>query len=78
MRYLTCLLLCPLKLVASPDSLLSNSARGFPVELIGVDALHAAFLNESRTRGRRLGTRTGNPGLALADHTHQCNILYQG
>src|ERR1700722_9618209 len=25
---------------------------GFPVELSGVGALHAAFLNESRTRGR--------------------------
>ena len=25
---------------------------GFPVELVGVDELHAAFLNESRTRGR--------------------------
>jgi len=23
---------------------------GFPVELVGVDKLHAAFLNESRTR----------------------------
>ena len=77
MRYLASLLLCPLKLVASSDSLLPDPP-GFPVELIGVDALHAAFLNESRTRGRRLGTRTGNPGLALADRTHQCNILYQG
>jgi hypothetical protein len=26
---------------------------GFPVELPGVDELHAAFLNESRTRTRR-------------------------
>jgi hypothetical protein len=25
---------------------------GFPVKFIGVDALHAAFLNESRARGR--------------------------
>ncbi len=25
---------------------------GFPVELVGVGELHAAFLNESRTRGR--------------------------
>ena len=25
---------------------------GFPVKLVGVDTLHAAFLNESRTRGR--------------------------
>jgi len=75
MRYLTSLLLKPLKLVASLDSLVSNLTPGFPVKLIGIDALHPAFLNESRTRGSRLGTRTGNPGLALADHTHQCNIL---
>jgi hypothetical protein len=26
---------------------------------------HAAFLNESRTRGRLLGPRTGNPGTPL-------------
>jgi hypothetical protein len=31
----------------------------------GVDALHAAFLDESRTRGRLLGPRTGNPGISL-------------
>ena len=55
--------LIPLKLVASPDGLLSNSAPGFPVELIGVDAL-------------QLGTRT-EIDLYVADHTHQCNILYQ-
>jgi hypothetical protein len=36
---------------------------GFPVKFGGVDELHAAFLNESRTRGRLLGTRTGNPGM---------------
>jgi hypothetical protein len=33
-----------------------------PVGLDGVGELHAAFLNESRTSGRRLGPRTGNPG----------------
>jgi HlyD family secretion protein len=38
---------------------------GFPVKFGGVDALHAAFLNESRTRGRLLGSRTGNPGISL-------------
>lgn len=27
-------------------------ATGFPVEPVGVDALHAAFLDESRPRGR--------------------------
>jgi hypothetical protein len=34
----------------------------FPVKFIGVDA---AFLNEGRTRGRLLGSRTGNPGKLL-------------
>jgi GntR family transcriptional regulator / MocR family aminotransferase len=35
---------------------------GFPVKLGGVDKVHAAFLNESRTRGRFLVRRIGNPG----------------
>src|ERR1700677_3912031 len=35
---------------------------GFPVKLVGVDAVHAAFLDESRTRGRLLGPRTGKSG----------------
>jgi hypothetical protein len=38
---------------------------GFPVRLGGVTDLHAAFLNESRSRGRRLEQRTGNPGISL-------------
>ena len=38
---------------------------GFPVKSVGVDELHAAFLNESRTRGRRLVPRTENPGISL-------------
>src|ERR1700733_16111162 len=37
------------------DKKVTNSNRGayfgFPVELAGVGGLHAAFLNESRTRG---------------------------
>jgi hypothetical protein len=37
-------------------------SHGFPVELVGVGELHAAFLTESRTRSRRLGPRAGNPG----------------
>jgi len=37
---------------------------GFPVKFVGVDELYAAFLNDSRTRGRYLGPRTGNPGQA--------------
>jgi hypothetical protein len=35
------------------------------VKFAGVDELHAAFLNESRTRGRRLVPRTENPGISL-------------
>jgi hypothetical protein len=31
----------------------------------GVDGLHAAFLNESRTRGRIVGLLAGNPGISL-------------
>jgi hypothetical protein len=35
------------------------------VKCVGVDELHAAFLNESRTRGRRSVLGTGNPGISL-------------
>jgi hypothetical protein len=38
---------------------------GFPVKFTGVDAFHAAFLDESRTHSRLLGPRTGNPGTLL-------------
>jgi len=38
---------------------------GFPVKLVGVDELHAAFLNESRTRRPRWVPRTGNSGISL-------------
>jgi hypothetical protein len=38
---------------------------GFPVKFVGADELHAAFLNESRTRGRWLVSRKGNPGISL-------------
>jgi len=31
---------------------ISDSSPGFPVEFGGVGEVHAAFLNESRTRGR--------------------------
>jgi hypothetical protein len=37
---------------------------GFPVKFGGVDELYAAFLNESRTRGRFSVPRTGNPGIS--------------
>src|ERR1700677_1636223 len=43
-------------------SLRNGAHPGFPVKSTGVDALHAAFLNESRTRGPLFGPRTGNPG----------------
>jgi hypothetical protein len=46
-------------------SLRKGADPGFPVKFIGVDAFHAAFLDESRTRGRLLGPRTGNPGTLL-------------
>ena len=50
-----------------PSTLLARLAPGptpdFPVELVGVGEVHAAFLNESRTRCGRLVPRTGNPGL---------------
>jgi hypothetical protein len=39
--------------------------RGFPAKLVGADELYAAFLNESRTLGRCLAPRTGNPGISL-------------
>ncbi len=32
--------------------MLSWASPGFPVELVGVGEVDAAFLNESRTRGR--------------------------
>jgi hypothetical protein len=34
----------------------------FPVDLVGVGELHAAFLDEGRTRGRWWGPVAGNPG----------------
>jgi len=39
-----------------------GSSPGFPVELVGVGELHAAFLTESRTRSRGMAPLTGNPG----------------
>jgi hypothetical protein len=37
---------------------------GFPVEVGVISELHAAFLNESRTRGRLWCRAVGNPGCA--------------
>jgi hypothetical protein len=41
---------------------LRYASPGFPVELGGVHALHAAFLNESSTRGHVQRCVAGNPG----------------
>jgi hypothetical protein len=38
---------------------------GCPMKLVAVDELHAAFLNEGRTRCRFWVPRTGNPGISL-------------
>src|ERR1700688_1297998 len=38
------------------------ASPGFPVDLVGVGELHAAFLDESRTHGRWWGPVAGNPG----------------
>ncbi len=48
-----------------PDEGRVPHTPGFPVKFVGVDELHAAFLNESRTRGCWLVSRTGNPGISL-------------
>jgi hypothetical protein len=42
---------------------------GFPVEFGGVGDLHAAFLNESRTRGHVQRCVAGNPGFAPVEMT---------
>ena len=41
---------------------LHSAAPDCPVELSGVGKLHAAFLTESRTRGRGECSLKGNPG----------------
>src|ERR1700684_2823828 len=41
------------------------ASPGFPVDIVGVGKLHAAFLNESRTRGRWWRPVAGNPGRPL-------------
>ena len=45
-----------------PDK--DREVPGFPVKFVGVDELHAAFLDESRTRVRCSVPRTGNPGIS--------------
>jgi hypothetical protein len=44
-------------------------APGFPVGIGGVGELHAAFLTESRTRGRFQCKVAGNPGNASVEVT---------
>jgi hypothetical protein len=39
-----------------------GAVPGFPVNFVGAAELHAAFPNESRTRGCLLAPRAGNPG----------------
>jgi hypothetical protein len=39
-----------------------RASPGFPVELVGVGEVHAAFLNESRTRRCCWRSAAGNPG----------------
>jgi hypothetical protein len=52
------------RLLVEKTAGLSTTLRspGFPVELGGVGALHAAFLNESSTRGNVQRCVAGNPG----------------
>jgi hypothetical protein len=54
----------PLNFVPATKSRVPHTL-GFPVKFVGVGEPYAAFLNESRTRCRRLGPRTGNPGISL-------------
>jgi D-alanine-D-alanine ligase len=48
------------------SSFIPEAWTGFPVEIGGADEFHAAFLNESRTRGCILCCVTGNPVPAAA------------
>jgi hypothetical protein len=52
------------KLHGTPGQAGQVGFPGFPVGTGGVDGLHAAFLNESRTRGGVQCTEAGNPGFA--------------
>jgi hypothetical protein len=49
----------------SPKRMTGAPYPRFPVKFVGVDEPHAAFLDESRTRGCCLVPRTGNPGISL-------------
>ena len=47
---------------------------GLPVKISGLAESHAAFLNESRTRWRRMDRLTGNPGISLV-RKHSADTL---
>jgi anti-sigma B factor antagonist len=51
----------------------SIATPGFPVKSVDVDELHAAFLNESRTRGRCLVPRIGNSGRDMRESVSGLN-----
>jgi hypothetical protein len=44
------------------ENAIVGATPGFPVKFVGAGEPHAAFLNESRTRGGFLARRAGNPG----------------
>jgi len=48
--------------VVSVTNLRVPHPPGFPVRLVGINELHAAFLAESRTRDHGWGRAVGNPG----------------
>jgi hypothetical protein len=52
----------PQDLVADAAKAIVGASPEFPVDLYGVGELHAAFLNESRTRRRWWRAVAGNPG----------------
>jgi L-rhamnose mutarotase len=52
----------PLEFAKDSAKAVERASPGFPVDLFGAGELHAAFLNESRTRGRWWHPVAGNPG----------------
>jgi len=52
----------PLEFAKDSEKAVEGASPGFPVDLVGVGELHAAFPNESRTRGRWWQPVAGNPG----------------
>src|SRR5271156_5463002 len=65
------------KATAGPSTALRSP--GFPVELGGVGALHAAFLNESSTRGFVQRSVAGNPGpVGMTIHLQGSSVCRRG